>query len=374
MSEFHTPKKQKTTDGPTTPWKTPSSKGSSVSIEGWLILVGFEVVSQSNNVYFDIIVQRAKSDIVSVRVMTKNILKREDFLKNALDDEASIQLNDVFKTEDVFFYNPTNGSTHQFVTKSSLKFKKLSFKNFTQNLDNPSPNGKLNIECRAKYIGDPTFAQNGSRIRNAVLYDDSDALLITFWNPTFFNLPEDKMMYITDLTLEEYFGLKLKMSKGTIMMESGGNLVPTITQGKLTPFRIRAMGVSNPSEIQVEGIVGAFITCTIPCPKKFCPGEILPPASGKMGRCSNTQDAANKCQQMVHIDRAKHVISGQVTVTDDLTLDVDEGTIDAIFGNGVAKAYKASPDSLAEKFLNLDNPTITYDKKSSKMLAVDAPT
>ena len=90
--------------------------------------------------------QRTKSDIVKVRVMVKNV-QHEDFLMQ-VNSENMIALKSIFQSNDLYFYNPTNGSTHDFL-KSSLGFEHATFKKFTNKLGDAMNHLRdtMNVEC-----------------------------------------------------------------------------------------------------------------------------------------------------------------------------------------------------------------------------------
>ena len=85
------------------------------------------------------------------------------------------------------------------------------------------------------------------------------------------------------------------------------------------------------------------------------------------GKCSNY----DKCKQMVNIDLAKYVLSGEITITNDVTLTADAEVVDSVFGDGVSALHNAQPDKITEKFLELRNISVLYDKKSSRLVAIE---
>ena len=351
-------------DGAPSPWKTPK-KGKSCNFDGYVVLVGQDMVSQSNNPMFDILVQRAQSDVVMVRVMTQKVIEKDKFLSAVGDETKMLQLKNVCECDGFYFFNPSSGSSHQFIL-TQLNFAPEKYRKFTTELNETNINGKKYVECRIKYLSPVKNAKNGSPIRNAALYDEASEMLMTIWNPALFHLNEDKMYYITDIDTEDYFGIKLKTSNHTIVMESDGELIQEISKERFMPLRIRAMGVVNTTDVSVEGIMMADIESVILCPSKKCfpRGKILPPPQGSIGKCSN-----GECNGRVNTLLAKPEISGSITLPNDDTLSVNEMAIDNVFGDGVANLYKNDPDQIANKFLELTNVTISYDKKTMMLVS-----
>ena len=118
------------------------------------------------------------------------------------------------------------------------------------------------------------------------------------------------MLFIGGLITEEFFGVKAKMISRTYVMESSSPVIPVISESRFAPLRMRAMGITNATEIQVEGLIGANFSSIIRCPAKNCSGEIQPPADGKLGKCSHYL----KCKTMVNVNRAVHIVQGEVQV------------------------------------------------------------
>ena len=367
MSNYVTPtKKGKFGESSgSSPWKTPS-KGKPTTLKGYIIFVGYEQTSSSNNVYFDVVIQQTESDIVNVRMMPQNqdTVSREEFLQSV--GTKNVVMEKVFSAEDMYFYKPLSGSSHKF-KEENLSFKCDSYRKFTQSMDQPQQ--KMNVECRLKYIGETKPAANGSRIRNCVLYTETSEILATIWNPTYFNLPEDKMLFIGEIVTEEYFGLKGKFISHTmVMLSDAESLIPLIPKERFEPLRIRALGILTTTEIDVDGLIGASFESKINCPTKNCAGQIQAPtdSNSKLGKCSNFKD----CKRMLNIDRATTVLTGEINVTEDVTVTADAEVVDAIFGDGVAELHKGQPERITEKFLELENIRLSYDKKSNRLVAI----
>ena len=364
MSSLATPTKKAKFDEPTnSPWKTPS-KGKSTDVKGFILLVSYEQILSSNNNYFDVIVQQTKTDIITIRVMPQKqpTISRDLFIKSI---RQSVVMEKVFIGDDMRFYKPLSGSTHRINdTNTKLSFKCDSYGKFTSLLEQVQP--LMNVQCMLKYIGTSKLANNGSRIRNCVLYSETDAILTTIWNPAYFKLPEDKMLFIGGLVTEEYFGVQAKMLSRTYVMESTSPVIPIISKSRLAPLRLRAMGVTNATEIEVPGLIGASFSSAIHCTAKDCRGVIKPTADGgKFGKCS-----VEMCKTMVNVHRATHIVCGELQVTDEISLSADAEVIDSIFGDGVALLHRTQPEKITEKFLDLEDITVSYDNKTKKLLAI----
>ena len=334
-------------------------------MKGYVVLVGLEATSQSNNPMFDIMVQRAKSDVVMVRIMTNNVIARDQFLAAVGSDGEVLVLNNISDTADgMYFYNPANGATHTFVRKD-LSFAHESFSKFVKKLSEHDATGIISIECRIKYLGG-VKPVNGSELRNGVLYDNENEMLVTIWNPTFWNLSEEKTLYFAHLGIEDFFGIKLKTMKNTIVMENDNADIQDIPTERLKPLRIRGMGFQNVSEVQARAITMAEVRCTVPCPSKMCKprGEIQQPPVGNVGKCSNCKGKANLLE-------ATKEMSGELVVKD-LSLTIEEAAVDITFGDGVAKMYMDKTEELELKFLGLTDVVVEYDKKSMKLVCVTA--
>ena len=287
-----TMKRKEPTTGPS-PWKTPK-KGRTTNIEGFVVLVGLESTSQNNNAMFDIMVQRAKSDVVMIRIMTNNVIKRDEFVA-ALNLEGGkvVVLTSVSDTADgMFFYNLSNGSSHTFVVKD-LSFTHDPFTKFIKKLSEhmSDASGTISIECRIKYVGGVKKV-NAFEVKEAILYDEDTEILLSIWNPTFWDLTQEKNLYFAHLEIDNFFGVKLKTMKSTIIMENENTLIPDIPLARLKPLRVRAMGFLNTTQLQAKALTMAEIRLSVPCPSNKCypRGEInRQTPQGNIGKCTNCQ-------------------------------------------------------------------------------------
>ena len=76
-------------------------------MSGFLWFVGQLATSLSVNEFFDIIVQRAKSDIATIRVMVSEGLNRDSILSMVNKDDTMITLSSIFLS--VGYIPPTEG-------------------------------------------------------------------------------------------------------------------------------------------------------------------------------------------------------------------------------------------------------------------------
>ena len=110
------------------------------------MLVGYESISLANNPMFDIMIQRAKTDVVMIRIMTQRLVNRAAFLTAITPEGRVAVLSDVSETLDGFyFHNPANGSTHAFLDKT-LKFPHEEFIKFTEELSESEATGIITVQ------------------------------------------------------------------------------------------------------------------------------------------------------------------------------------------------------------------------------------
>ena len=367
-----TPQKRRNTDdsfhSPSTKqWKTPAKgQGKSVDITGYVLLVGHETRSQSNNPYFDIVIQRAKADTARVRLMMDANLKRDEFLELLTSEKSTtnVYFKSVMSTGDFYLFSVKSGSSYSF-SSTTLGFLPTSFAQFTTALKNAESHvhSEMDIHSQMMYIGGVKYnPQNGSPYKNAVFYDGQTEMFATIWNKDYFQLEEHIKMFFTNLKRKDYFGVLLYTTSKTIIMPSNMESIERLPADRLTPFILRSANVQNPSQITTECIIGATFQSTRPCTSKTCDGIIQEPAEGNRGIC-------NKCPKRVNIQVVKKKIHGEIDVND-MTLSVDRDCIDATFGEGVCETYLNAPEELADKFLEMKDVTIMYDGKKKKSILI----
>ena len=371
QSGFSTPQKRRSETAMNSPpaksWKSPKQRdlGKPEDINGFLLFVGQMALSQNNNQYFDIIIQRAKSVISTIRIMD-GLQKRALFVGQQCSQDTMLSLCSVYRSNDIYFFNPINGSSLSF-TPTTLSFPYSSFASFTTKLQDvpTSVASQIHVYCQLKFLGAKKQAPGGSWFRNAVIYDSSSDIFLTVWNHTLFDIVEEKDLYITELKIKEYFGLQLATQSNSNIMYCETSVLEPLPAVKLASYRARAQGTITPSEIVVPGIVGATFTSSISCPSEKCrTGQIIPPEQGNIGKC-------NECSSgRVNMKLAKYSITGEIKIDDDV-LYINEEGIDAVFGDGVAKIYSKKPDDLADKFLEMEDLKIVYDSKSKNIVYVE---
>ena len=133
-----------------------------------------------------------------------------------------------------------------------------------------------------------------------------------------------------------------------MFMKSPAPLVDKISKHREKPLYIRVMGGSTISKITIEGIISAAMHSSVPCPSNHCRGEIVPPPTGNIGKCS-----VAGCIERVNIRIAKKVLTEHIQVEKGLMLKVNMESIDDWFGKGVAKMYLDNTLSLSDKYLEL---------------------
>ena len=371
-----TPQKQKrkTNDGacfspPAKKWETPT-KGKTTDITGFVMMVGQEQTSNNNNIYFDVVIQLAAKERRKVRVMKTESVGREVFLTGFEKGVATqcVQLKSVFLTQSTYFYNTSNGSAHIFSDKSP-GFQPAPYSVFTSKSVENDVSAEVDIHAQVVYLNSVRFnPKNGSPYRNVVFQTDQNEMIYgTIWSEDLFNLQQNTPLYITNLKKKDFFGMLLYTTTNTMVMASGVNSKPALTAHQLQPFKLRAVNVHNPVHQKVAGIMGCSFKMLAPCPDRNCSGQLLPAApGGKIGSCN-----AELCNKRVNLSLVKPSLKGEINLEDDLTLIVDKDAVDSTFGVGVYQLYINKPIELADKFLELMDVTVIYDKKTKRCVMVD---
>ena len=346
------------------PWKSPvANRGQSENITGYIILVGQEEISKNNNRYYDIAVQRSDSDFSTVRIMVNGTTK--DGVHFLEEIGSVVYLYRVFPSEDMFFYNEVKGSKMEFKA-SALDFDKISFSVFTKKIGEVQESvlPLIHVESQIRYVGEVRLASNGSEFRNAVLYDISGHVYFTLWQSSMFNLNEGTMLYITNLRLKNYYGIELSTTKNTIFSYSDSVDIDPLDDAVLGPYIIRASGSKSTKDLTVEYIDGASFDAIMRCPDRNCTGKVQ-----KVGSGSGSIGACDACPKRVNLKSKanKLVLEGEVNVGG-LTLGISAANIDQIFGAGTHDFYLNKKDDLADKLLQLEQVTISYNSKTNTVL------
>ena len=75
--------------------------------KGYVLLVGHTTTSQSNNAYFDIIIQTAVEDTARVRLMNDGNVEQEDFVQLTTPEMSArgVVFKSVVETGDFYFFS-----------------------------------------------------------------------------------------------------------------------------------------------------------------------------------------------------------------------------------------------------------------------------
>lgn len=349
------------------PPKTPRKGGQSVDISGYLLLVGQEESSAtSGNDFYDLVIQRTKSEITVVRVMMKgNPPTSPEMLCKMKEQDSEgklfMKFLSVCPSGDIYFYNETTGSSYSFDFPTP-DFDKDEYRKFTVKLadveDVITPT--VNVECQVKWLSSIKISSAGDPFRNAVLYDKSGDFFAAFWNKTLLALPEEQQIYITELKVRDFFGKQLNTQRNTIAMESGGATI-SLSDDRLEYYKSRVLAGINTKTVAVPCLAGAIFHTILKCPTPDCIGDVAL-VTDKIGKC-------NKCGSRTNKILCKNSISGTIS-TSDVSLVIEEEEIDNIFGKGTASLYYNKVDDLADKFLGLEKPAITYDAKKKSVISI----
>ena len=305
---------------------------------------------------------------VRVRVMkTDAQVSRDVFLRHFVDGAPTkaIHFQSVFKTDDSYFYNARLGSLHSF-SDDSPGFSPCTYADFTAKNVESLASAEIDLHCQIVYVNDIHFnPNNGSPYRNVVYHTDEETIFGTIWAEELFHLTENVKLYITNLKRKDYYGTLLYTTGMTMVMTSGQQCNPPLTTQQMLPFKLRATNVQNPIHKAVSCIVGCSFRSSTHCTAKGCIGQIVPTAAGgDIGTCS-----VAGCPKRVRLSQLKPVLTGEIDL-DDVTLTVDKDAVDGTFGLGVYDRYLHQAEQLSDKFLELTDITVVYEKKSKKCLMI----
>lgn len=247
MSKFTTPTKKARLDGPSTsPWKTPqTTNGKAETVRGYIIHFGQETLSKSNNKYYDVVVQRSKSDISTIRIMINATTKDRAHLMEEVNLQKlyMVELSQLFPSENMYFYNGVKGSQMTF-QPSTLSFDASSFSLFTRRIADLQKAivESVNVECQIKYVTPVRYSANGGEFRNAAVYDGTGHMYFTIWHNPLFTITEGAMVYITNLKWKDYFGFELVTTKDTTFSYSANEAIQPISKENLSLHVLRGAG------------------------------------------------------------------------------------------------------------------------------------
>lgn len=258
----------------------------------------------------------------------------------------------MFQSVDTIFFNPSHGSSFQFVD-TEINFQKINFCTKISTIKEKD-GGVFDVVGKIKWIGENKETVTGT-CRECILADNTGDICLTIWKESMISKIEEDVTYrITFLQIKNYFGAKLSTS--------GKSSMEKLSQ----KFEIKWPSVS--AYLDNEGAQGrelktinkAELCGILITAKTLCPGEecrsVITDTNTKITKCL-------KCNRKVVVSKCSIDLTGTVDLLPDISLKFDYTQIDALFGQGTSNLYLNKISQLEEKMLELENIDITYDVK-----------
>ena len=335
MPEMSTPQKGASrklfgTPGGSPSFSTPSTKGRSEDVSGFLVGVGFPEKSRKGNTYYLLQVQVSKSELISLMVMEdQNNPKRGEFLAFS---KKPVTFYSVFPGNETYFFSRSKGSGFK-----PCAIDHFTIDDLTVSLQHISTKqtGTYHIKVMLKWVGDPETTKNGSKMRKAIVADITGSFKLTIWKGAWWPLLKEDTVYImTNIILDEFFGYYLKTSVGSTY-EKCDEKIEAACPDDIDDIIRRNKEVT----IQCEGIDSVALTAIAYC--STCDNSIPIIAGDKFFDCGPCDETrwASKCRYEMTGSIVVMAPLGEAPTLTPLKLVIDATTVDMMFGEGTAQRY-----------------------------------
>ena len=343
----------RTPQTPMSSYGSPSTKGKTANISGYLLSVSQYKKSKKGNTYFNLQIQVSKSEIIPLTVMQSyGNKKRDDFIGHV---DSALSFESVFPGDDCYFYYSTKGSRHM-VCVVHLDFELDYAVSTLETLNKKNFEGKcvdlFNVKVMIKYIND---GDEHERRRKALIADNTGYMKLTLWDEMWFEVAHDTTYVLSHLQLSNNFGLQLSTTRNSFHRKLEEKITPA------WPADIVHMcNIDEDVNISVENFSGASLKSYALCPKCKQPVQLEEGMDNDLPECG-------PCDSEFRVKKCK--ITGTVTIDIDdeevLTLSIGDQIIDNYFGAGTCKLHARKVKSiLRRKLMQIENVTICYTSRS----------
>lgn len=129
----------------------------------------------------------------------------------------------------------------------------------TVNKENILTDKEYNLLVQVKYIGKVNKTKSGNDWKNCVLYDTTASIYCAMWRKSMLNFVEGVWVYITNMHIEDRYGIKLNTTQfASYMLASDRS--DDLDCPNLENIITRTMGSSSVQTINVVGLAGVSIS------------------------------------------------------------------------------------------------------------------
>ena len=319
--------------------------------------------SLAGNEGYDVKFQVSQTEHVTIKILKNNNRTITDSylnnLKQAGEPLAIKKLNR--GTKGVLFFNTSRGSKIQPSNNVSFVINNNSVTKI--NCIKSELSGEFDVIGRIGWLEGKRVVQSGNEtkvLRDAVLFDESDNILITIWENLLETVDESHCYCFHGVVLKNYFGLKLSTTKSTfvdVINDDSINENINVSEEVLTQYR------ESRQDLNVK------LNPTLCCPKihNMClnvyPG-CTNPSCQKQVSIMPLQKSVTcvHCNHFMRADLCSSVFECKVGFERN-SLKLPLHVLTEFLGEDVLKECKEDLDGFKDRLVFLENIDYTYNTK-----------
>ena len=341
---------------PTSTFSTPSTKGKGEDIVGYLVAVEDIQKSRRGNTYYMLQIQVSKTELLDITIMAKDSKNpsRAEFLSLR---GKPLKFTHVYPAErSGYFYTTSKGSVHEEI--SDIKDFSIDDIITAVGVVSKKTSGTYHVNAMLKWLGPVEQSNGGVNFRWALLGDVSGSMKLKVWNEKWFELAEQTVFRITNLTVKDFFGVHLGTSFHSAVAAVDEEIIPAWPDH--WEDMVDKIELKTINYVEIDSV---SLSANAKCPS--CNNDFRLTGSDFLD-CCDRSFRSKKCKFFLHGE-----IEVEVPEQDEpLNLTVDLPVIDNIFGEGTVRRSAHQLTELKHRLLQLERVQIKYVVQTKKVESI----
>ena len=280
--------------------------------------------SRSGNEFFDVKLKVSEGKTVTVRILKQaNQTIKEAYLKSLRQEGEPVKLKSLSNTQNgMFFFNTSRRITIERNNSLNFSFDNKHFQNMSY--IKTQKTGIFDILATVKWLHNVKqidLTKVKWRLRESVLYDESGSILLTVWGDLIDSIQECKTYEFHNLSLKNFFGLKLSTTTSTIITAASDadKVIPNLCESDLK------------EHLDHERMINDKLHPKLCCPELFGTNVSVGPSCVNMSCRKALQIVPGSrtvtcisCNMTINVDKCSCIFNCQLAFADlTLSLPVD---------------------------------------------------
>ena len=207
------------------------------------------------------------------------------------------------------------------------------------------------------------------RLREAVLYDESGSILLTVWGDLIDSIEECKTYEFHNLSLKNFFGLKLSTTTSTIITAASDadKVIPNLCESDLKEHLDHERMINDKlhPKLCCPELFGTTVSVGPSCVNMSCRKALQIVPGSRIVTCIS-------CNMTMSVDKCPCIFNCQLAFAD-LTLSLPVDVASKYFKGDVVELFKKDETGFRTTLCLLENVDFTYNSKNIITSMTDHP-